>query len=284
MPNLPVLFSNPLQIPNLFSGTFTTTLHLGFVVFSFLLIVALLAENIKGINGQSSYTGLFIRALMLIGLFIGYEWFFTGIVYGLDLMAKAVLPEQEFQEILKKVFYEAANKKDFGILSFFSVITFVNFLTHLTALILLGLLTWLRFIFLALLYVMGPILAGFAIYDATSNGLKFWIRSLISVSAWTLVLSLLMKVISTMNIAALYFNPTQINTVSVIAANCLFILLFVSVPVISHLITSGSSISSLGTAVVGLTTAFVVKKVIPRLKEIPKAFPKGGRISTPGYK
>jgi len=283
MPPQGFIFTNTLQIPDLFSGPFGITSRLGFVVFSVMLIAAILHENLQAFRGKSDYTGLFIRVLAVTALLVIYDRFFIWIVYGMDLLSKSVLPENEFKEVVQAVFQDIGAKRDFGILKFLSIITTLNFITYAVALALLGVLTWLRFIFLSLLYVLGPVLVGFGVYKATADGLLFWLRSLVAVSSWTFVLSILMKVISTMNLTAVY-SPGEVNSASVLAANLLFIILFISVPLIANQITRGGSLSGLGTAVVGLGTAFVAKFVTRSIPHhSPHATPTKG-AGNPGYK
>lgn len=267
MPGEEFLFTNALQIPNLFAQAFEVTERLGFVVFSVMLIAAILHENLQALRGGSEYAALFLRVLLVISLFVLYERFFIWIVYGMDLLAKSILPEQEFKEIIRAIFRQVFETKDFGVLKFFSVITVLNFITYSFALALLGVLTWLKFVFLALLFVAGPILVGAGVYKETAHGLRFWMRSVVAVSSWTVVLSILLKVIATMNLVSVYV-PRQTNSASVFAANILFILLFIFVPVISHQITSRSgSISGLASAVLGIGSAFVTRTAAGAVKK-----------------
>jgi hypothetical protein len=254
------LFSNVLQIPNLFSPAYATTAAAAAVIFPVMFVVAVLHENFLVMKDRSDYTGLFVRVLLVVGLMILYERFFVWIVYGTDLLSQAILPHEEFQEVIKAVFREITQKKDLGGFDTRIILTVLNYLTYIVALVTLGILNWLRFVFLSLLYVFGPVLIAFGIYKATSQGLVFWLKSLIAVSLWSVVLSILMKVISVMNVTAVYL-PEETNSAAVVAANVLFILLFISVPLISHQITSSGSLSGLGSAVVGIGTAFVARYV-----------------------
>lgn len=279
MPTDQILFTNALQIPDLFSSPVETTMRLAFILFSLMLPVSILHENIQTIKDSSDYPGLFIRAVLVLGLLLVYQRFFTWIVYGTDLLAKAILPEEEFKEVVRQVFQEIGKDKDLGILKFFSIMTTMNFITYAVALALLGVITWLRFVFLALLFVVGPILIGVAVYKEVSQGLRFWVKSLISVSSWTVVLSVLMKVISVMNLTSIYL-PQETNSASVFAANILFILLFISVPIIAQQITSGGTLSGLGSAVIGIGTAFIARTIShrPKFKKPDSGLPgsKGG--------
>lgn len=268
MVNQGFLFTNVLQIPDLFSSAHAVTASVAAVLFPLMFIAAVLHENFQAMKDRSDYTGLFIRTILIVGLMILYDRFFIWVVYGTDLLAKAILPHEEFQEVIKTVFREITQQKDLGGFDTRIILTILNYLTYITALVALGVLNWLRFVFLALLYVFGPVLIAFGVYKATSQGLVFWLKSLAAVSLWTVVLSILMKVISVMNVTAVYL-PEETNAAAVIAANVLFILLFISVPLISHQIISGGSISGVGTAVVGIGTAFISRYITA-----PVFFPK----------
>lgn len=260
MNNQGFLFSNVLQIPNLFASAYGTTASAAAVIFPVIFIVAVLHENFLAMKDRSDYTGLFVRVLLVVSLMILYERFFVWIVYGTDLLSQAILPHEEFQQVIKAVFREITQKRDLGGFETRIILTVLNYLTYIVALITLGILNWLRFVFLSLLYVFGPVLIAFGLYKATSQGLVFWLKSLVAVSLWTVVLSILMKVISVMNVTAVYL-PEETNSAAVVAANVLFILLFISVPLISHQVTSSGSLSGLGSAVVGIGTAFVARYV-----------------------
>ena len=267
------LFTNVLQIPDLFSSAYTVTASAAAVLFPLMFIAAVLHENFLAMKDRSDYRGLFIRTVLVVGLMILYERFFVWIVYGTDLLAKAILPHEEFQQVIKTVFREITEKKNLGGFDTRIILTIINYLTYIAALVALGILNWLRFVFLSLLYVFGPVLIAFGVYKSTSHGLVYWLRSLVAVSLWTVVLSILMKVISSMNLTAVYL-PEETNAAAVIAANVLFILLFVSVPLISHQITSGGSMGGMGSAVVGFGTAFIARYVA-RSAQLPKNKPAG---------
>ena len=271
MNNQGFLFTNVLQIPDLFSSAYTVTASAAAVLFPLMFIAAVLHENFLAMKDRSDYRGLFIRTVLVVGLMILYQEFFTWIVYGTDLLAKAILPHEEFQQVIKTVFREITEKKDLGGFDTRIILTILNYLTYIAALIALGVLNWLRFVFLSLLYVFGPVLIACGVYKATSHGLVYWLRSLVAVSLWTVVLSILMKVISGMNLTAVYL-PEETNAAAVIAANVLFILLFISVPLISHQITSGGSMGGMGSAVVGVGTAFIARYAA-RSAQLPKNKP-----------
>jgi hypothetical protein len=228
----------------------------------------------------------------VISFLIVYDRVFTWIVYGFELLSDAILPEQEFREVLTQVFRAFDEERDLGIFGFLSVLTVINLISYSVALSLATVLGWLRFIFLSLLYVIGPLVGAFAVFRPGRSGISFWFRSMVSVSAWTVVLSLLMKVISTMNLTAVY-QPEDTNQAAVLAANLLFILLFIFVPVITHQITSGGTVNSTASAVLGIGTAFITRHIaragqmrLPQKSSVtPKKNEGGGKQYTfPFYK
>ncbi len=287
MPTNQFLFTNALQIPNLFASPFETMMRLGFLLFSLMLVVAILHENLDAMRGQSDYAGLFVRAMLVVSLLVVYERFFTWIVYSADLLSKAILPEEEFKRVIETAFKEIMGQKDLGKQVLFYLMKSLNYLSYVIAMSVLGILTWLRFVFLALLFVMGPILVAIGVYKGTSQGLGFWLRSLVAVSLWSVVLSILMKVVSTMNITSVYL-PAETNTISVFAANLLFIILFISVPLIAQQITSrNGSLSGLGSAAVGIMTAVLIKvfQHRPKPQRPGNTDPRGGgRAGIPRFK
>jgi len=166
---------------------------------------------------------------------------------------------------VRAAFREVTDFKDIGFLNLNRyIITGLNYLTYVLALVSLSILTWLRFIFLALLYVLGPVVIAVGVYRETSQGLTFWLKSVIGISLWTVVLAILMKVISVMNLTSVYLTEDT-NTLAVLAANILFVVLFISVPLIANMMTAGASLSGLGSALVGVTTAILAKTVTKRL-------------------
>lgn len=258
---MPLLFShNALQIPNLFQSSYALTAKIGFVLFSIMLVAAILHQNFAAMQGQSNYAGLFVRVVLVMSLMVLYERFFIWITYGMDLLSSAIFPREEFEEVISAVFKQIGESKDVGIFMNVDRLLMValNYLTYTAALVALGVLSWLRFIFLALLFVIGPIVIPVGIYQATSQGIVFWLRSVVGISFWTVVLSILMKVVSVMNLTAVYL-PDETNNLSVLAANILFVLLFIAVPLIANMITSGGSISALGSGIIGITTALVTR-------------------------
>jgi len=250
------IFTNALQIPSLFEGLYASIQHIAFLLVLPILGIAILHENAMQIEDRGHYTGLFIRVLLILGLLIIYKKFFTTITYGTDLLGKTIMPDNEFDQVLQSVFTEVKRDKDFGVFNFFkgSLLSVVTYTTYLLTLVAYTVLIWLRFMLLSLLYIAGPILITFGIYHKTSGPLSSWLRSLFQVSAWTVTLSLLVRIASYMNLTAIY-NIENVNTISVITANVLFVLLFVFTPAITASLISDGNIGNIGSTMIGIATS-----------------------------
>lgn len=255
------LFTNVLQIPNLFEQPFALLMRLSFVLFSFFFIAAVLHENVQAMKGQSDYTGLFIRVLLIIGLLIIYDRFFTMIVYGMDLLADSILPHEEFQQTAKAFFDAPFDWKYFWKFDQRISLAVMNYVTYAIAGAVLGANFILRFALLSALYLIGPIVAGMAVYKVSSRGLEAWIRSLVAISAWKVLLAILMKVISVMNLTAIYASEDT-NFLVVLTANIVFIVLFILVPIMTNQFVGGPGIGGLGSVVLGTVAALTGRYLI----------------------
>lgn len=261
-----VITSNPIQIPGLFAADCETAMRIGFVLFSIMFVAAVLHENMQGVRGEADYTGLFVRALLVLCLLVFYERFFVWIVHALRLLADSIFSKEQYEETVKAVFTEIRENRDMGFFSFQSLLRGMNTVTYHIAIALLSVLRWLQFILLSALYILGPVVIAAGVYRNTAQGLGFWIRSVIEVSSWQVLLSVLLKVISTMNLTSIYF-PENSNAVAVFAANLLFIVLFILVPLISkQLVSRAGSLGGVGSIALGAVTAFLAKHLKPERK------------------
>lgn len=256
-----IITSNPLQIPSLFASDYETTARIGFALFSIMFVVAILHENIQGMKGEADYTGLFIRALLVIGLLVLYERFFIWIVHSLRLLSDSIFSKEQYEETVKAIFTQIREERDMGFFSFQSLLRGMNAVTYHIAMALLSVLRWLQFILLSTLYILGPVLIGIGVYQNAAQGLGFWLRSVVEVSSWQVLLSILLKVISTMNLTAIYF-PQDSNSLAVFAANLLFIALFILVPLISkQVVARAGSLGGVGSIALGAVTAFLARQI-----------------------
>lgn len=259
------IFTDVLQIPALYEALYATTLRIAFLLVLPLMAIAILHENTLQIEGRGNYTGFFVHLGLIMGLLVIYKQFFTAVTYGTDLLAKSIMPDSEFSNVIQTMFTEIKKNTDFGIFSFFkaALINTVTYLTYLFTYVAYTVLIWLRFMLLSLLYIAGPILIVFGIYHKTSGPLASWMKSLFQVSFWIVTLSLLVRIVSYMNLLAIY-NLDHVNTISIVTANVLFVILFVFTPLITSILITEGSIGTIGSTVIGIATSAsytVIRKI-----------------------
>ena len=263
------IFTDVLQIPAIYDPLYLSISRISFLLVLPVMAMAILHENTLQIEGRGNYTGLFVRLGLVMSLLIIYKQFFSTVTYGTDLLAKTIMPDDEFSRVLQTMFTQVRSNADFGIFNFFkaALINSVTYITYLLTYIAYTVLIWLRFMLLSLLYIAGPIFIVFAIYHKTSGPFASWMKSLFQVSFWIVTLSLLVRIASYMNLVAIY-NLDHVNTISVVTANVLFVLMFIFTPSItSGLITDGS-IGHVGTTMIGIATtaSFVMIKKMNHAK------------------
>ena len=250
------IFTDVLQIPALYEALYVSTSRIAFLLVLPILAMAILHENTLQIEGRGNYTGLFVRLGLILGLLVIYKSFFTAVTYGTDLLSKTIMPDNEFSQVIQSMFTQIKNNTDFGIFNFFKValLSSVTYITYLLTYVAYTVLIWLRFMLLSLLYIAGPILIVFGIYHKTSGPLHSWMKSLFQISFWMVTLSLLVRIVSYMNLLAIY-NLDHVNTISIVTANVLFVLMFVFTPAITASLITEGSIGSIGTTMIGIATA-----------------------------
>ena len=250
------LFTNVLQIPTLFQELFVSIRQIAFLLILPILAIALVHESTMQMEDRANYGGLFVRVLVVLGLLIIYDRFFVMVTSGTDLLSKAVMPENEFQNVLKSIYTQVQKNQDFGIFSLFkgALLNSITYVTYMLTFIAYTVLTWLRFMLLSLIYISGPILIVFGIYHKTAGTMNAWLKSLFQVSSWVVTLSLLVRIASYMNLMAIY-SMDKVNTVSIVTANVLFVLLFAFTPAITSSLLSEGSIGNIGSTMIGIATS-----------------------------
>src|SRR3989344_5906966 len=124
------------------------------VAFSFLfvfLVISLISEFLKGMEGKANYSGLFVRIFLLSGLFTIYTPFVREVLEGMDTLAQFFMPSEDFKETFSKVFTAYKENKDLGMMALIKM-TFLEWMVqgtfNLAYAVMKGF-TWVRFVFLS---------------------------------------------------------------------------------------------------------------------------------------
>ena len=141
--------------------------EVGFAFLFVFLTLALIQEFLLGVQGKSNYRGLFIRTLLITGLFVIYTPFFREVTHGMQLLSNFFMPSEEFNETVKKVFTAYRQKRDLGMMAFLKM-SFLEWAmqgTYNLAYWVIRIFNWVRLVFLSALYISGPIFLGVGIFQ-----------------------------------------------------------------------------------------------------------------------
>lgn len=258
------------DIFNIFGPFYLEVRDIGLGFFLVFLVVALIHELFTGIEGNSSYKSIFVRGLLIGGLFMIYTPVFREITHGMQLLANFFMPSEEFNETIKNVF-ASYRQRDIGMLSFLkmTIVEWAMNSTYFLAYWVIRMFNWVRLVFLSMLYISGPIFLGIGIYQ--SNMAKNWIRWILEVSMWNVVLSLFVRVLTQLNFFELYQRQNT-PILDLVAMNFVLILMVVFfVPTFSSMMIRGASgISGAGGAVLGFGTAMLLRQTGKSMNGINK--------------
>ena len=244
-------------------------------------VLAVISEFLKGMEGKADYPALFVRVFLLTGLFTMYTPFVREVTSGMDHLAQFFMPDEELKESMLKVFSAYKEDKDLGMIALIKM-TFLEWMIHgtfnLAYWVMRGF-SWVRFIFLAALYLSGPILIGVGFF--LPGIVKSWVRWLFEVSSWNVVLSLFVRILTELNFFETYAEA-GLSSLDLVAMNLIVIvMILLFVPMFSSMIVRGSGgLSGAGGAIMGLGGVFLMKQVVNRARDLRshlagRALPRG---------
>lgn len=244
-----------------FQPFYSEVREIGFAFVFVFLTLALIHEFLLGVQGKSDYRALFIRALLITGLFVIYTPFFREVTHGMQLLSNFFMPSEEFNETIKKVFTAYRQKKDLGMMAFLKM-SFLEWAmqgTYNLAYWVIRIFNWVRLVFLSALYISGPIFLGVGMFQPKMA--QTWVRWIFEVSAWNVVLSLFMRVLTQLDFFELY-QSANTPLLDLVAMNLVMILIITFfVPTFSAMMIRGASgFSGAGGAVLGFGGAMLIRQ------------------------
>lgn len=256
------------DIFTIFGPLYSDTREIGFSCLLVFFTLALIREFLKGVSGEANFENLFVRVFILMGLYTIYTPFFREITHGMDLLSNFFMPSEDFKDSIQKVFTAYKQNKDFGMMAFLKMTLMEWSLqgTYIVAYWVLRMFSWVRLVFLAALYVMGPIFIAIGVFQ--TNMARAWIKWIFEISGWNVVLSLFVRIITEMNFFEIY-TAAKTPTLDLIAMNLLIIVIIVLfVPVFSSIMVNGvGGLSAAGGAALGVGTAIAGRSAIQGTKK-----------------
>ncbi|HAX61066.1 MAG TPA: hypothetical protein DCX95_00680 [Elusimicrobia bacterium] len=273
-----------LNIHTVMAKPYTVINALAWILFIFLGIFSIWQENIKAISGdEPSYKKLIIQGLLIACGLGWYPYIFTKIVALCEVISMSIVDARVSASLWMTVadgtnkaisnisegdwVVKAIEKIPWGVGKIAqpivtSVITLPQMLLgQMTVWILYmvkPLLLTVRYVLLCLLYVIGPLTFGAAIFTPTSAMLKGWFTNVLQVSFWVVMFTILEDVFAAMNIDVLS-RAGYTDIVPWLIVCVIFIGLYIMVPMLTAKILSGQNIGTMGTAAIAMATIAAAK-------------------------
>ncbi len=236
--------------------------ELGYGFLFVFLTLALIFELLQGMQEKSNYRGLFVRTLLIGGGFMIYTPLFREIAHGMELLANFYMPSEDLKQAMDKIFTAYKQNHDLGGFAILKM-TFMEWMTHFTYGLtywVMRIFNWARIVFLAALYLTGPIFLGIGIF--LPRMILNWMRWLFEILTWNVVLALFVRILVEMNLFEIY-TKADTPTPDIVAMNLFMIVLIVffvfrfSAMMIHG---KGGGFSGMGGAVFAVGTAMALRQ------------------------
>jgi len=219
----------------------------------FALCCSLIQEQRRAASGASDFTRVLYRLLFFVGLISGYHFFFGWLLAAAQNLGDLFLQDDQVSALAEKM-YQNFVSWNLGSMQLAKAILvgMVAYITYLAAFIVFMLFFLARYMILAMLFVLGPVVFAFSVWDATSR-FAIWLILTLQAALWTVVLKFIIAVSLGFSLDEIY-GTGQANIIFVIAANILFVYMLIKTPAITSTIVGGASFGFLASDMIHQTT------------------------------
>lgn len=230
-----------------------TIMPVASAILLFALSSALIQEQRRAASGTSDFTRVLYRLLFHVAVLAGYPFFFGWIIDATQALGGLFLSDDQIGALTNSMFQQFSSW-NLGAVTIGRVLLLgaVAYLTYLAAFILFFLFFLARYMILSLLFVIGPVIVAFGVWEETSR-FRAWLVGLVQVASWVVILKFIIAVSLSFSFDKIY-GATQVNLFYVIAANILYVVMIWHTPAIASTLVGGISLGFLGSQVIGVTT------------------------------
>ncbi len=141
----------------------------------FALCCSLIQEQRRAVSGASDFTRVLYRLLFFVALISGYHFFFGWLLAGAQNLGDLFLQDDQVSALAEKM-YQNFVSWNLGSLQLAKAVLvgIVAYVTYLAAFIVFMLFFLARYMILAMLFVLGPVVFAFSVWETTSR-FKIWL-------------------------------------------------------------------------------------------------------------
>ncbi|RZD16670.1 MAG: hypothetical protein EVJ46_00060 [Candidatus Acididesulfobacter guangdongensis] len=223
------------------------------IPFAFLIFLFAMAIRLY-LNEEGGYMKEIFYMIFIISLLVMYNVVWNWLEAVIHGIATAIMPANEVSEFFKTLFSETSPKISIWDLN-------LNLILGALAAAIAGLaawiIEWLRFLLLAFMYLIGPIVISLSIIPPLRPLLKAWIRDTIEIMSWLITLAILYQILNTLISTYIDF-PSLTNTDPIVMAAILvlFIVLVILAPMLTGKLYKGG-MGALGSIASAATTMVI---------------------------
>ncbi|MFA5858191.1 MAG: hypothetical protein WC955_03915 [Elusimicrobiota bacterium] len=247
----PAYIIDVLKVPEAGTPVIGITWGISVMIFSLVFVVSLLTEQANLISdGKSNLKSVLWNSVLTFFCLLVYRYLFRKIISFCELSAMCILSTDKWFEFMTVAVNLAKTDSAPGSFLSINITTFVMNIVLLVSIAIEEIFNFIRFIFLLVLYITGPICISFYLWKPTSGFFGGWLLSTFQVSFWIVILRIMQTAYLSFNTVAILQSGDPLLTI--VFSICM-IAMFVLTPVFTANLLSGQTVSTLGTAVIGLT-------------------------------
>lgn len=236
-----------LNIPQTMFVYLSPVWLISFALLPLVFVTAILTEQAKLIKGETPRYNSVIwsTVLVIFGMFL-YRYIFTKIVALCEGISMAIINTGDWNAFTSII---QNTQTKYGLFQLLNM-NFISFLHGLSTTLLLiveVIFLIVRYVFLSILFIIGPVAFAFAIYEPTRLMIKAWFLSVFQVSFWIIVFRIMQAVLLSFNLAS-YIEGG--NIFIAIAATLGFVFMAIITPAFTSKLFSGQNIGLLGSALI----------------------------------
>ena len=218
----------------------------------FIFVLSILTEQAKLVKGEfPKYNSVIWNTILVLFCLFIYRYIFIKIVALCEGISMSIINISDWAAFTTMVRNTQTQTGFFTILN----MGFVSLLHSLstTFLLVVEVIFYIvRYIFLSVLYVVGPISFVFAIYEPTKSLIKAWFLSVFQISFWIVIFRIMQAVLLSFNLSSYIIASSDKgeNVFITIAITIGFVLMAIMTPVFTSKLFSGENIGLLGSAAI----------------------------------